>query len=85
MVLVVIVVSIIFFYVIIKFKRSKVGEDTIPKQVEGNRNLEITWTAIPILLLIILVVPVVAYTLELGDTSAMDKKNEILKRHLLSM
>lgn len=74
MVLVVIVVSIIFFYVIIKFKRSKVGEDTIPKQVEGNRNLEITWTAIPILLLIILVVPVVAYTLELGDTSAMDKK-----------
>ncbi|MEC1647158.1 MULTISPECIES: cytochrome c oxidase subunit II [Bacillus] len=75
MVVVVAVVSVIFFYVIVRFRRSRVGENTIPKQVEGNKFLEITWTVIPILLLIILVIPVVLYTLELADTSPMDKKN----------
>lgn len=74
MVVVVAVVSVIFFYVIVRFRRSRVGENTIPKQVEGNKFLEITWTVIPILLLIILVIPVVLYTLELADTSPMDKK-----------
>ncbi|MCY8823988.1 cytochrome c oxidase subunit II [Bacillus atrophaeus] len=75
MVIVVVVVSIIFFYVIVRFRRARVGENTIPKQVEGNRFLEITWTVIPIVLLIVLVIPVVLYTLELADTSPMDKKN----------
>ncbi|MCO4850961.1 cytochrome c oxidase subunit II [Bacillus vallismortis] len=75
MVVVVAVVSVIFFYVIVRFRRSRVGENKIPKQVEGNKFLEITWTVIPILLLIILVIPVVLYTLELADTSPMDKKS----------
>ncbi|KAF6604052.1 MULTISPECIES: cytochrome c oxidase subunit II [unclassified Bacillus (in: firmicutes)] len=75
MVVVVAVVAVIFFYVIVRFRRSRIGEDTIPKQVEGNRFLEITWTVIPILLLIILVIPVVIDTLALADTSPMDKKN----------
>lgn len=46
MVVVVAVVSVIFFYVIVRFRRSRVGENTIPKQVEGNKFLEITWTVI---------------------------------------
>ncbi|MFN2746090.1 cytochrome c oxidase subunit II [Bacillus sp. z60-18] len=75
MVVVVVVVSFIFVFVIVKYRRSRLGEDHIPKQVEGNRNLEILWTVIPILLLLILVVPVVAQTFDLADTKPMDKKN----------
>ena len=75
MVVVVVVVSFIFVFVIVKYRRSKLGDDHIPKQVEGNRNLEILWTVIPIILLLILVVPVVAQTFDLADTKPMDKKN----------
>lgn len=66
MVVVVVVVSFIFVFVIVKYRRSKLGDDHIPKQVEGNRNLEILWTVIPIILLLILVVPVVAQTFDLA-------------------
>ena len=75
MVVVVIVVSFIFVFVIVKYRRSKLGEDHMPKQIEGNRNLEILWTVIPIILLLVLVVPVVAHTFSLADTKPMDKKN----------
>ena len=51
--------------VIFKFRRK---DDIIPKQVEGSHKLEIIWTIIPILLLIILAVPTVAATFDLADT-----------------
>ncbi|MGR3206363.1 cytochrome c oxidase subunit II [Bacillus glycinifermentans] len=75
MVVVVIVVSFIFIFVIVKYRRSRLGEDHMPKQIEGNRNLEILWTVIPIILLLVLVVPVVAQTFSQADTKPMDKKN----------
>ncbi|OAH53657.1 MULTISPECIES: cytochrome c oxidase subunit II [Bacillaceae] len=75
MVGVVIVVTIMFTVAIIKFRRKK-GDESIPKQVEGSHVLEIVWTVIPILLLIILTVPTVITTFELADTKAMDKKKE---------
>ncbi|QAY68047.1 cytochrome c oxidase subunit II [Paenibacillus protaetiae] len=58
MIIVVIVVFAISFYVIIRYRR-RPGDKTIPKQVEGNHKLEIIWTIIPIVLLIILGVPTV--------------------------
>lgn len=73
MVGVIIVVTIIFFIVIFRFRRR---DETIPKQVEGSHKLEIIWTVIPILLLLILAVPTVAATFKLADVTAMDKKNE---------
>ncbi len=72
MVGVILVVVVIFLYVIFKFRRK---DDKIPKQVEGNHKLEIIWTAIPILLLIILAVPTVASTFELGNTEEMDRED----------
>lgn len=72
---VVLVVTIIFLYVIVRFRQRKGQEDYIPKQVEGNHKLEITWTVIPILLLLILAVPTVTYTFKLADVSAVEKKN----------
>lgn len=72
MVIVVAVVTIIFIYVLLKFRRKKVGEK-IPVQVEGNHKLEIIWTVIPILLLVVLAVPVVASTFHLADVDPMEK------------
>ncbi|NPC92442.1 cytochrome c oxidase subunit II [Bacillus sp. WMMC1349] len=75
MVVVVLVVSFIFIFVILKYRRSRLGDDHMPKQIEGSHKLEILWTVIPIILLLILAVPVVSDTFDLGKTKAMDKKN----------
>jgi cytochrome c oxidase subunit 2 len=72
MVGVIAIVLVIFILVLIRFRRK---DDTIPKQVEGNRKLEIIWTIIPILLLLILAVPTITTTFKLADVSAMDQKN----------
>lgn len=72
MVGVILVVVIIFVYVMFKFRRK---DDKIPKQVEGSHKLEIIWTTIPILLLVILAVPTVAATFNLADTAEMDKED----------
>ncbi|GAB2543191.1 cytochrome c oxidase subunit II [Gracilibacillus alcaliphilus] len=72
MTVVFIVVMIIFLYVMMKFRRKKVGEGHIPQQVEGNHKLEVIWTVIPILLLIIIAIPTVAVTYDLADESQME-------------
>ncbi|WNS79835.1 cytochrome c oxidase subunit II [Domibacillus sp. DTU_2020_1001157_1_SI_ALB_TIR_016] len=75
MVGVVIVVSVLFAIAILKFRRKK-DDPAIPKQVEGSHVLEMIWTIIPIILLIILAIPTVLATFDLADTKAMDKKKE---------
>lgn len=76
MLFVIIVVTIIYVLAIVKFRRSKVGEDMIPEQVEGSARLEFIWTAIPIVLLLILAVPTVYATFDLADVTAMDAQDE---------
>ncbi|MGE6258616.1 cytochrome c oxidase subunit II [Heyndrickxia sporothermodurans] len=76
MVAVILVVVIIFLVAIIRFRRTKAKENMIPKQVEGNHVLEIIWTVIPIILLLVLAVPTVAATFNFGDTAAMEKKDK---------
>ncbi|MTH52594.1 cytochrome c oxidase subunit II [Bacillus mangrovi] len=75
MVVVVAVVTVIFIYVVWRFRQRSKDEKNIPEQVEGNHRLEIMWTVIPILLLLILAVPVVAATFELANVKPMDDKN----------
>jgi len=72
MVGVIIVVVLIFLFVILKFRRK---DDKIPKQVEGSHRLEIIWTTIPILLLLVLAVPTVTATFNLADTAEMEKED----------
>lgn len=74
MVGVIVVVAIIFILVMVRFRRK--SEDEIPKQVEGSHTLEIIWTVIPILLLVVLAVPTVSATFKLADVSEMDQKPE---------
>lgn len=71
MLFVILVVVIIYVIALVRFRRSKLGEDYMPKQVEGNSTLELLWTVIPIVLVLILAVPTVYYTYKLGDVTAM--------------
>lgn len=75
MVLVIAVVTIIFIYVMVRFRQRKGDENKIPKQVEGSHKLEIIWTVIPILLLLVLAVPTVSATFKLADVGPMEGKN----------
>lgn len=74
MVVVVVAVMAIFTYVLVKFRRNKTGDPGLPKQVEGNKNLEILWTVIPIILLIVLGLPTVTHVFGQADTKVMDKE-----------
>ncbi|PLR97418.1 cytochrome c oxidase subunit II [Bacillus sp. T33-2] len=74
MVGVIAVVTILFVVVIFRFRRK--DDNEIPKQVEGSHKLEILWTVIPILLLLILAVPTVSATFRLADVSPMEKKDK---------
>lgn len=71
MVFVIIVVTIIYVLAIIKFRRSRVGEDYMPEQVEGSQRLEFLWTAVPIAIVLFLAIPTVAFTYELADVGDM--------------
>lgn len=75
MVAVIAVVFVIFIIAIFRFRRKKGDENKIPKQVEGSHLLEVVWTVIPIILLLVLAVPTVKATFDLADVKEMDKKN----------
>jgi cytochrome c oxidase subunit 2 len=76
MTFVLVVVFVIFFYVIIRYRQRR-GQTGIPKQVEGSHKLEITWTVIPLILLTILAVPTVQKTFALAKDYS--EANDVLK------
>ncbi|MDM5332602.1 cytochrome c oxidase subunit II [Ureibacillus composti] len=76
MALVVVVVSVLYLLAFVKFRRKKQDENYIPKQVEGSHTLEVIWTVIPIILLLILSVPTLVTTYKLGDVAAMEHVDE---------
>jgi len=72
MVGVMIIVFGIAAYVLIKFRR-KPGQTEVPKQVEGNFKLEVIWTAIPLILVLILGVATVQKVFAIGEDYSKDK------------
>src|SRR5690625_4419059 len=75
MILVILVVVVLCTFALTKSRRSKVGEDFEPKDVAGNHTLEVIWTSIPILLLIILAIPTIYFTFKQADTRAMETED----------
>src|SRR5699024_9576875 len=71
MLLVVGTVAITFTIAVLKSRRSKEGEELVPKQVPCNHKLEIIWTTIPIILLIILAIIRVVITFKQVDVEDM--------------
>jgi len=66
-VLVFIVVEGVLIYVVMKFRRRP--QDRIPRQVHGNRNLEIAWTIAPI---IVVAVPTISTLIDLAAPAPED-------------
>ncbi len=75
MVLVILVVTTLFVIVLIRFRRK---DDRIPEQVEGSHKLEVIWTVIPIILILILALPTVKATLALGNMSGMEDEDAVV-------
>lgn len=72
MAIVLIVVFSLFIRFVIKYRYTKERKDFIPKDVEGNLPLELTWTIIPIILLAVLAVPTVKTTLDHSPKAETD-------------
>lgn len=71
MIVVLLIVFAIAAYVMIKFRR-KPGQNEIPEQVEGSFKLEILWTVIPLILVVVLAVPTVKQVFAAGNDHAND-------------
>jgi cytochrome c oxidase subunit 2 len=61
MIVVLIIVFALFFYVLVRFRKRR-GQTGYPEQVEGNHKLEIIWTVIPFIIVMVLAVITVGYT-----------------------
>lgn len=78
MTLVIIVVVLLFTIAIVKSRRSKLGENFKPKQIAGNHTLEVIWTSIPIVFLVILSIPTVYLVFKQADVAdAISPEGEI--------
>src|SRR5690625_3489305 len=62
--IVIVVVFVLFTYYVIKYREKNNESNELPTDVKGNKKLEITYTLIPIILLIILAIPTVKITIE---------------------
>jgi len=76
MLFVILVVVIIYVVALVRFRRSKLGEDHVPEDIEGSHTLELVWTVIPVLLILLLAVPTVYYTYKLSNVTAMEEVDE---------
>lgn len=72
MVVVMLIVFGIAAYVWVKFRR-KPGQNEIPEQVAGNHKLEIIWTTIPLILVLILGIFTVQKVFAFGENYSADK------------
>lgn len=75
------VVYVLYTVVLVKYRASKMDEDYEPPHEEGNKWLEIIWTTIPVILVIVLSFVTVS------STSTVEQKQSLMqmKSHLSSM
>lgn len=71
MIVVLLIVFAIAAYVLIRYRR-RPGQNEIPEQVEGSFKLEVLWTVIPLILVVILAVPTVQAVFAAGDDHSND-------------
>ncbi|MDQ0196323.1 cytochrome c oxidase subunit II [Paenibacillus wynnii] len=72
MIVVLLIVFAIAAFVMIRFRR-KPNQTEIPEQVEGSFKLEILWTVIPLILVVVLAIPTVKQVFAAGNDHSNDK------------
>src|SRR5699024_4679029 len=77
--IVILVVFILFTWFIIRYRYTKERQNVIPKDEKGNLKLELTYTILPILLLIVLSVPTIKITMHQSPSTdaAQEKVTQI--------
>lgn len=76
MLLVLLVVFVLFTIFVSRYRVTEVRKDELPKDVKGHLKLELLWTIIPIILLLILAIPTVRITLEQSPEKSAGKGAE---------
>ncbi|WP_099159346.1 cytochrome c oxidase subunit II [Virgibacillus ndiopensis] len=69
MMIVLIIVFLLMTRFVWKYRETEHNKNTIPKDIKGNKKLELTWTILPILLLTVLAVPTIAVTYNQSATT----------------
>ena len=70
MAVILVVVYALFIYMIVKYRASKQPVNYVPPYEKGNKWLEIIWTAIPIIIVVVLSVVTVITTFQVESTPA---------------
>lgn len=84
MLLVVVVVIGLFVYIVWKYREKPENKDYEPPEEHGSMALEITWVAIPILIVIALTIPTVKTLYKLEEVPAGYENQEPLVIHVTS-
>ena len=79
MLIVLLVVFFLFIKFVATYRYTDKRANFIPEDVHGNKWLELTWTVLPILLLIVLAVPTVAITYNQSPISEALKKDDAVQ------
>jgi cytochrome c oxidase subunit 2 len=73
---VILVVFILFTWFVIKYRSTEKNHDSLPIDVKGNLKLELTYTIIPCLLLIVLAVPTVQITMDQSPSTEAKEEQD---------
>ena len=66
-----------FTIFVVKYRYTQERKDMIPKDIKGNKKLELTYTIIPCILLLILAVPTVKVTLDQSPSTEAAKEDGV--------
>src|SRR5262249_15960070 len=72
-----VLVEVFFLCILIRYRR-RPNQTELPKQTHGNTPLEITWTAIPVLILAVVAIPTLRDIRWLNDTPSNPLEIEVI-------
>lgn len=79
MIFIIVTVSALFIYMLVKYRAKKLPEGYKPPNVEGNNKLEILWTIIPVIIITLLAVPTVNVLFDLEKSPSPEKEPLVIE------
>ncbi|TKD71067.1 cytochrome aa3 quinol oxidase subunit II [Pseudalkalibacillus hwajinpoensis] len=85
MLFIVVVVFVLFTLILVKYRERKSGPEYEPPHIEGNVFLEIVWTVIPIIILVVLAIPTVQTIFALEEAPEATSHKDPIVIHATSV
>ena len=79
MMVIFVAVSILFVYMIVKYRAKPENEGYEPPDIEGSRKLEVVWTLIPVVIVALLAIPTVKTTFDLETSPSPHKEPMVIE------